>query len=618
MQKNKFTTIMGYLLILLLVSYAVSTFSKPAVPEESPYKTTGDLYEASKSGEIQEMVYDPVTNLVTGLAQQEEESPIEFNIYIAGEETFNDLVDEAKKTNKELKWNVQPTSGTTFWGFLSSILPLVIFIGFGYFIIKKMMGKGAGGGLLSVGKAKVRMSSDKDARITFADVAGADEVVEELEEIKEFLANADKFKALGAKIPTGVLLVGPPGTGKTLLAKAVAGEAGVPFFTMAGSDFVEMFVGVGSSRVRDLFEQAKAAAPCIIFIDEIDAVGRKRSGGSASGGNEEREQTLNQLLVEMDGFHGNSDVIIMAATNRPDMLDSALLRPGRFDRQIMVDRPDLHGREAILNLHAKGKPMVEGITMSGLAKNTAGMSGADLANLLNEAALLAARRGASMIEQEDLKESLERVVAGLKRKHRVLGDKERKIVAYHEAGHALVGHLIPEADKIDKVTILPRGRALGYTLSLPEEDTFLESLEDLKADLAMMLGGRAAEEVIFGSITTGAGNDIERASALAERMVTSFGMSSVLGPRSFGKTHDLLGNEIYETQMSQKTAETIDEEIKSLIDEAYNRAKEIIVQYKKRLVYLSTELLERETIEGEMLGYILNGQYKKYRDLLDS
>lgn len=458
------------------------------------------------------------------------------------------------------------------------------------------------------------MSSRADVKITFKDVAGVDEAVEELEEIKEFLQNPDKFKKLGAKIPTGVLLVGPPGTGKTLLAKAVAGEAGVPFFTIAGSDFVEMFVGVGASRVRDLFAQAKAAAPCIIFMDEIDAVGRSRGGsGGAGGGNDEREQTLNQLLVEMDGFHtGGDPVIIMAATNRPDVLDSALLRPGRFDRQIMVDRPDLIGREDILKIHSRGKPLDDTINLRELAKSTSGMVGADLANLINESALLAARRNATVIEQLDLREALERVMAGLKRKKRIMTEKERRIIAYHESGHAIVGHILEEADPISKVTILPRGRALGYTMALPEEDTFLESKAELLADITVLLGGRAAEELVIGDITTGAGNDIQRVSALAEKMVTTFGMSSKMGNRAVSGTIDLLGRESHTGTVSDKIATIIDEEVALFLETSYEEAKKILVEHRDRLDKMAEVLLERETVEGPALEALLEGQWQAF------
>ncbi|HEY8765001.1 MAG TPA: ATP-dependent zinc metalloprotease FtsH, partial [Solirubrobacteraceae bacterium] len=441
------------------------------------------------------------------------------------------------------------------------------------------------------------------------DVAGVDEAVEELQEIKEFLENPKKFQALGARIPKGVLLYGPPGTGKTLLARAVAGEAGVPFFSISGSDFVEMFVGVGASRVRDLFEQAKQNSPCIIFMDEIDAVGRHRGAG-LGGGHDEREQTLNQLLVEMDGFEMKDNIILIAATNRPDILDPALLRPGRFDRQIVVDRPDRLGRRKILEVHTRGKPLAREIDVDTLAGQTPGFTGADLSNLVNEAALLSARNGKREISQVELEEGIMRVIAGPEKKTRVMSDKERKITAYHEMGHAIVGHYLPNSDPVHKISVISRGQALGYTISLPTEDKFLTTRAELQDMLAMTLGGRAAEEIVFGEITTGASNDLEKVTATAKQMVMRFGMSEKLGPRVFGHDHGMpfLGREFSaEPDYSDEIAREIDDEIRRIVESAHVLAKEILTQRKDSLEKLSEILIKRETIEKEQFEALLDG-----------
>jgi cell division protease FtsH len=467
---------------------------------------------------------------------------------------------------------------------------------------------------MSFGKSRAKRITRDQPRITFKDVAGVDEAVEELEEIKEFLANPGKFQALGAKIPKGVLLVGPPGTGKTLLARAVAGEAGVPFFTISGSDFVEMFVGVGASRVRDLFEQAKAASPCIVFIDELDAVGRMRGAG-LGGGHDEREQTLNQLLVEMDGFDIKDNVIIMAATNRPDVLDAALLRPGRFDRQILVDRPDLKGRHEILKIHSRGKPLGEAIDLEILARRTPGFTGADLANLVNEAALLAARHGKKEIEMHELEEAIERVIAGPEKKSRIISEHEKRIIAYHESGHALVGHVLPNTDPIHKISIISRGRALGYTLALPVEDKFLSSRGEMLDEIAMMLGGRVAESIAMGDITTGASNDIERATKLARQMVTQYGMSEKLGPMTLGEgQHEVfLGRDFSATpNYSQEIAFEIDKEVRRLIDEAYDTAHRILTERREQLDLMADVLVERETVDKEELEALLAGTWSEF------
>ena len=461
--------------------------------------------------------------------------------------------------------------------------------------------QGGGSRVMNFGKSKAKRMSVDAPKITFRDVAGVDEAVQELEEIKEFLENPKKFQALGARIPKGVLLYGPPGTGKTLLARAVAGEAGVPFFSISGSDFVEMFVGVGASRVRDLFEQAKQNSPCIIFMDEIDAVGRHRGAGMG-GGHDEREQTLNQLLVEMDGFEMKDNIILIAATNRPDVLDPALLRPGRFDRQVVVDRPDRKGRKQILEVHTRGKPLARSIDLDTLAGQTPGFTGADLANLINEAALLTARTGSREISMKELEEGIMRVIAGPEKKTRVMSEKERLITAYHEVGHAIVGQLLENTDPVHKISIISRGQALGYTISLPTEDKFLTTRMELTDTMAMTLGGRAAEEIVFGEITTGASNDLEKVTESAKQMVMRFGMSERLGPRVFG--HDrgqpFLGREFSaEPDYSDEIAREIDDEIRRIVESAHQTAKSMLSENSDQLERISKLLLERETIEAE-------------------
>lgn len=498
-----------------------------------------------------------------------------------------------------------PPKNGWFTNILGWVIPPLIFVAIWQFFISR--GQGGSQGVLSIGKsrAKVYVEGEMD-KITFNDVAGVEEAKTELVEIVDFLKTPKRYTQIGARIPKGVLLVGPPGTGKTLLARAVAGEAGVPFFSISGSEFVELFVGVGSSRVRDLFEQAKKQAPCIIFIDELDAIGKSRSAGGFYGGNDEREQTLNQLLTEMDGFGGDTTVIVLAATNRPETLDPALLRPGRFDRQVLVDRPDLAGREAILNIHAQKVKLDREVDLKAIATRTPGFSGADLANLVNEAALLAARNQREAVIQADFAEAIERVVAGLEKKSRVLNDKEKKIVAYHEVGHALVGAAMPGSNKVEKISIVPRGMAaLGYTLQLPTEDRFLLNEDELKGQIATLLGGRSAEEIIFGSITTGASNDLQRATDLAERMVTTYGMSKVLGPLAYEKGQQAMfldgGIPNPRRVVSDRTAEAIDEEVKGIVEAAHQRALDILHANRDLLETLSLQLLETETIEGATL-----------------
>jgi cell division protease FtsH len=507
-----------------------------------------------------------------------------------------------------VKFDSKGIGSSAWWSILGSLLPFVILIGFWLFLMNQM--QGGGSKVMSFGKSRAKRMAPDSPKTSFKDVAGVDEAVEELQEIKEFLENPKKFQALGARIPKGVLLYGPPGTGKTLLARAVAGEAGVPFFSISGSDFVEMFVGVGASRVRDLFEQAKQASPCIIFIDEIDAVGRHRGAGMG-GGHDEREQTLNQLLVEMDGFEAKDNVILIAATNRPDILDPALLRPGRFDRQIVVDRPDRSGRRKILEVHTKGKPLIPEIDLDVLAAGTPGFTGADLANLVNEAALLAARRGKKVIEQSELEEGIMRVIAGPEKKTRLLTEQERRITAYHEMGHALVGFYLEHTDDVHKISIISRGQALGYTISLPREDRYLTTKGSLMDQLAMTLGGRAAEELVFNEITTGASNDIEKVTSTAKQMIMRFGMSEKLGPRVLGRNHDMpfLGREMgAEPDYSEETAREIDSEIRRVIEEAHETALRVLREHMDDLHRVSAILIERETIDKEQFERLLAGE----------
>ena len=514
-------------------------------------------------------------------------------------EIFKLLIDQ----NIVLNTDTEPAGMQDYF---IAFLPWIFLAGFMFFMFSQV--RSNGNQIMQFGKSKAKELDEESPKVTFKDVAGAEEAKEELEEIKEFLKSPEKFNKLGAKIPKGVLLVGPPGTGKTLLAKAVAGESNVPFFSISGSDFVEMFVGVGASRVRDLFKKAKESSPAIIFIDEIDAVGRMRGAG-LGGGHDEREQTLNQLLVEMDGFEANQGVILMAATNRPDVLDPALLRPGRFDRQVIVDRPDLKGRTQILKVHAADKPIAKNVSLETIAKQTPGFTGADLANLLNEAALLAARKSKKTISNSDIENSIDRVLAGPEKKSQILTDEEKLIIAYHETGHALVGWALPNADPIHKVTIIPRGRALGYTQALPDSEKYLTSKAELKDRLAMLMGGRVAEEIIFADPTTGASNDIEKATEIARRMVMEFGMSEKLGPMLYGKgTNEVFLGRDYGRQQdySDEVASSIDEEVKSLLSDAHIIAGKILGKFKKQMEEMVKVLMEKETIDREEVARIFN------------
>lgn len=516
-----------------------------------------------------------------------------------------DLISSLRK--RGVRITARPAEQNPWYAVVLNWLPMLLFIGVWIFFMRQMQGGGAKA--LSFGKARARLLTEKQNLVTFADVAGCEEAKDELQEIIEFLKDPQRFQKLGGRIPKGVLLMGPPGTGKTLLARAIAGEANVPFFSISGSDFVEMFVGVGASRVRDLFEQGKKHAPCIIFMDEIDAVGRHRGAG-LGGGHDEREQTLNQLLVEMDGFEANDGVILIAATNRPDVLDPALLRPGRFDRQVVVGRPDVRGREEILRVHTKKIPLAADVSLAILARGTPGFSGADLANLVNEAALLAARQNQKFVEQKDFENAKDKVLMGAERRSLILSEEEKRATAYHEAGHALVAKLIPGTDPIHKVTIIPRGRALGVTQQLPIDEKHNYPREYLENNIAILMGGRVAEELVLGSITTGAGNDIERATDIARRMVCEWGMSEKMGPLTFGKKEEMifLGREIAQHQdYSEQTAREIDREVRRLVTEAYERAKALIKSRIEILHSLASALLEREVLGGSEIDAIVNG-----------
>jgi len=573
-----------------------------------------------EAGEISQITIKDKDNVIAGTLQSGEEFEVSFP-----DEYSDDLMNEINEKRalagsedpetaeryqayKNLTVDVDTQGGFDFLSIVLNLLPFLLIIVLFFFLFQQM--QGGGSKVMSFGKSKAKMLSKDQPRTTFKDVAGIDEAVEELEEIKDFLSNPGKFQALGAKIPKGVLLYGPPGSGKTLLARAVAGEAGVPFFSISGSDFVEMFVGVGASRVRDLFEQAKASAPAIIFMDEIDAVGRHRGAG-LGGGHDEREQTLNQLLVEMDGFDMKTGVILIAATNRPDILDPALLRPGRFDRQIVVDRPDLQGRIGILKVHTLEKPLADDVDLEVLARRTPGFTGADLANLVNEAALLAARHGKKKLDMEEMEEAIDRVIAGPERKTKLISDKEKEIIAYHETGHALVAHVLPNADPVHKISIIPRGRALGYTLTLPTEDKYLVTRSELVDELAMLLGGRVAEEMIFDELTTGDQNDIEKATKLARKMVCEYGMSDKLGPLTLGQKQGevFLGRDLATHQdYSDQIAYEIDREVRRLVEEAYDRAEEILRENRDKLEKIAKALMEMETLEkGELLA-LLEGE----------
>jgi cell division protease FtsH len=573
-------------------------------------QTFGYLYSVAQDtpAQIQTVTFDPNKQEIDATVRGQK-----YVVHYASDQdqhSFQQLLAKAVSdgTAPNLTYTSKGVGSSPWWSILSSLLPFVLLFGFWIFLMNQV--QGGGSKVMSFGKSRAKRMTPDAPKIGFKDVAGVDEAVEELQEIKEFLENPKKFQALGARIPKGVLLYGPPGTGKTLLARAVAGEAGVPFFSISGSDFVEMFVGVGASRVRDLFEQAKQAAPCIVFMDEIDAVGRHRGAG-LGGGHDEREQTLNQLLVEMDGFEMKDNIILIAATNRPDILDPALLRPGRFDRQIVVDRPDRVGRRKILEVHTKGKPLAPEIDLDTLASGTPGFTGADLSNLVNEAALLAARRGKKIIEQDELEEGIMRVVAGPEKKARLLSEHERKITAYHEMGHALVGHFLEHTDPVHKITIVSRGQALGLTISLPTEDKYLTTRTALMHQMGMTLGGRAAEEIVFHEVTTGAANDLERVTQTAKQMIMRFGMSEKLGPRVLGRNYDqpFLGRDYgAEADYSEEIAREIDDEIRRVIEEAHELALAVLREHMDELHKISAILIERETIDKDQFERLLAGE----------
>lgn len=582
-----------------MVAVIIAVFSLTSKPAEKDKSIYSDLIIKIQQGQVNEIsITDNIANAkLNDGTSMEVEIPGYYTLKEDAGAAMQDQISEGKlKVETPL-----PYSPPWWLTLLPSIGLLIIMLVFWFGFMRQAGGGGSPGGMMNFGKSKAKVATEGKTNKTFEDVAGADEEKAELAEIVDFLKTPDKFRRLGARIPKGVLLVGPPGTGKTLLAKAVAGEAGVPFFSISGSDFVEMFVGVGASRVRDLFDNAKKNSPCIIFIDEIDAVGRHRGAG-LGGGHDEREQTLNQLLVEMDGFGANEGVIIIAATNRPDILDPALLRPGRFDRQVVVDAPDVIGREEILKVHSKGKPLASDVDLSVIAKTTIGFSGADLENLMNEAALSAARRGEKEITMFDIEDSIMKVVAGPEKKSRKITERERRLTAFHEAGHAVVSKMLPTQDRVHQVSIIPRGRAGGYTLSLPKEDTFFNSKLEMMEEIVSLLGGRVAEQLFLGDISTGASNDIERATNIAKSMVTKYGMSERLGARTFGDQNNevFIGLDYGHTvDYSQETAAVIDDEIHNIIDSCYKRCTDILSENSEKLKQVAELLLEKEKIEGE-------------------
>ena len=592
---NKFFRNVGFYLLIIIIAISIIDYYSSKTTTKTEVSYTAFLKQ------VEDQKVDRVT-IVDNTIRGKLKDGQEFTLVAPNDPTLINTLRE-KKIDIKAEQPPQPPWWTTLF---SSLLPMLLLIGVWFFIMQQT--QGGGSKVMSFGKGRAKLHNEEKIKVTFAEVAGAEEAKEELQEVVEFLKHPKKFNDLGARIPKGVLLFGPPGTGKTLLARAVAGEAGVPFFSISGSDFVEMFVGVGASRVRDLFEQAKKNAPCIVFIDEIDAVGRQRGAG-LGGGHDEREQTLNQLLVEMDGFGVNEGIIIIAATNRPDILDPALLRPGRFDRHIVVDKPDVKGRQEILKVHTKGKPVEKEANLEVLARRTPGFTGADLSNLVNEAALLSARRNKKRIGMEELEESIERVVAGPERKSKVISDRDKKLTAYHEAGHALIGMLLPNADPVHKVSIIPRGRAGGYTLMLPKEERNYATRSELREQLRTLLGGRVAEALILEEISTGAQNDLERATELARKMICEFGMSEVLGPITFGRRQDaqvFLGRDIArDRNYSEEVAYSIDKEVRRLIEDAYEKTETMLKDNLDKLHLIANALIEKETLEASELEQLM-------------
>jgi cell division protease FtsH len=604
-----------YLLIFLVIIGVVSFFQGNNQPtEELSYN---EFITDLENGSIDTLSIQPDRGVYVIRGQYDKDEEKFFQTFVMNNQNVMDRIDAAIANNTEIK--VLQAKETSGWvTFFTSIIPFVIIFILFFFLLNQA--QGGGSRVMNFGKSKAKLYSEEKKKVKFKDVAGADEEKQELVEVVEFLKDPRKFAELGARIPKGVLLVGPPGTGKTLLARAVAGESGVPFFSISGSDFVEMFVGVGASRVRDLFENAKKNAPCIIFIDEIDAVGRQRGAG-LGGGHDEREQTLNQLLVEMDGFGANEGIIIIAATNRPDVLDPALLRPGRFDRQITVDRPDVIGREAVLKVHARNKPLDEEVDLKAIASRTPGFSGADLENLLNEAALVAARQDKKKIEMVDIDEATDRIIAGPAKKTRVISKKERNIVAYHEAGHTIIGTVLDEADMVHKVTIVPRGQAGGYAVMLPREDRYFMTKPELLHKITGLLGGRVAEEVVFGEVSTGAHNDFQRATGIARKMVTEYGMSDKLGPLQFGQPQSgqvFLGRDIHNEQnYSDAIAHEIDLEIQKFIKDCYEEARKILTENRDKLELVAQTLLEVETLNAEQIKSLVDTGKLPERKIID-
>jgi cell division protease FtsH len=591
------------ILWVVIAIVLMSVFNNFTATQSSPQTLAySDFIEQVQQGQVKEVTVQGRT--IEGVSQNGQR----FTTYSPGDDG---LVGDLLNNNVEIR-AAPPEKPSVLMQILINWFPLFILIGLWIFFMRQMQGGAGGRGAMSFGKSKARMLSEDQVKVTFADMAGAEEAKEEVVEVVDFLKDPSKFQKLGGKIPKGVLMVGPPGTGKTLLARAIAGEAKVPFFTISGSDFVEMFVGVGASRVRDMFEQAKKHAPCIIFIDEIDAVGRHRGAG-LGGGHDEREQTLNQLLVEMDGFEGNEGVIVIAATNRPDVLDPALLRPGRFDRQVVVPLPDVRGREQVLKVHMRKIPTAEDVTPSLIARGTPGFSGADLANLVNEAALFAARANKRLVDMEDLEKAKDKIMMGAERRSMVMSEDEKKLTAYHESGHAIVGRLVPQHDPVHKVSIIPRGRALGVTLFLPEDDRFSYSKQRLESQISSLFGGRIAEELIFGAdmVTTGASNDIQRATDIAHNMVTKWGLSDKLGPLTYSEDEQevFLGHSVTQHKsVSDETTHLIDKEVRNFIDRNYERAKTILIEHTEQLHAMAAALMKYETIDADQIGDIMEGR----------